>query len=142
MKRIDLTQNDLHRLISLQRQLMRDTEQLYMLMDLAEGTASVPTDTLRVQNSIPPSGNKFAVAAADLSELMEQEEAELEDLQKRVKAFISTIEEPVESRIIYMRYISCYDWDMIANLLNYTSRHVFRIHNRIVQQLPANKDVS
>ena len=137
MKRINLTQNDLHRLISLQRQLMRDTEQLYMLLDLAEGTASVPTDTLRVQNSLPPSGNKFAVAAADLTELMEQEEAELDMLQKKVKDFISTIEEPVESRIIYMRYISCYDWDMIASLLNYTSRHVFRIHNRIVQQLPA-----
>lgn len=136
MKRINLTQDDLHRLISLQRQLMRDTEQLHMLFDLAQGIASVPTDTLRVQNSLPPSGNKFAVAAADLSELMEQEEAELEELQKKVKAFISTIEEPVESRIIYMRYISCYDWDMIASLLNYTSRHVFRIHNRIVQQLP------
>ncbi len=136
MKRINLTQDDLHRLISLQRQLMRDTEQLYMLLDLAEGTASVPTDTLHVQNSLPPSGNKFAVAAADLSELMEQEEAEVEELRKKVKAFISTIEEPVESRIIYMRYISCYDWDMIAHLLSYTSRHVFRIHNRIVQQLP------
>lgn len=142
MKRINLTQDDLHRLISLQRQLMRDTEQLHMLFDLAQGTASVPTDTLRVQNSLPPSGNKFAVAAADLSEVMEQEEAELEELQKKVKAFISTIEEPVESRIIYMRYISCYDWDMIASLLNYTSRHVFRIHNRIVQQLPVSKNVS
>ena len=137
MKRINLTQNDLHRLISLQRQLMRDTEQLHMLFDLAQGTASVPTDTLRVQSSLPPSGNRFAVAAADLSELMEQEEIELEDLQNRVKGFIKTIEEPIESRIIYMRYISCYDWDMIASLLNYTSRHVFRIHNRIVQQLPA-----
>ena len=80
MKRINLTQDDLHRLISLQRQLMRDTEQLHMLFDLAQGTASVPTDTLRVQNSLPPSGNKFAVAAADLSEVMEQEEAELEEL--------------------------------------------------------------
>ena len=136
MKKITLTQSDLHRLISLQRQLMRDTEQLHMLFDLAQGTASVPTDVLRVQSSLPPSGNRFAVAAADLTEVMEQEEAEVEMLQKKVKAFISTIEEPVESRIIYMRYISCYDWDMIAHLLSYTSRHVFRIHNRIVQQLP------
>lgn len=136
MRRINLTQYDLHRIISLNRQLQRDTEQLYMLREMAEGTASIPTDNLRVQNSLPPSGNKFAVAAADLSELMDLERSELEDLQSRVKVFIETIEEPIDSRVIQLRYIECYEWEMIANLIGYTRRHVFRIHNKLVEDLP------
>ena len=136
MRRINLTQYDLHRIISLNRQLQRDTEQLYMLREMAEGTASIPTDNLRVQNSLPPSGNKFAVAAADLSELMDLERSELEDLQSRVKAFIETIEEPIDSRVIQLRYIECYEWEMIDNLIGYTRRHVFRIHNKLVEDLP------
>ena len=136
MRRINLTQYDLHRIISLQKQLQRDSEQLYMLREMAEGTASIPTNNLHVQNSLPPSGNKFAVAAADLSELMDLEKAELSDLQIKVKAFIKTIEEPIDSRVIQLRYIDCYEWEMIANLIGYTRRHVFRIHNRLVENLP------
>ena len=136
MRRINLTQYDLHRIISLNRQLQRDTEQLYMLREMAEGTASIPLDNLHVQNSLPPSGNKYAVAAADLSELMDLERSELEDLQIKVKAFVETIEDPTAGRVIHLRYIECYEWQMIANLLSYAERHVFRIHNRIVEELP------
>ena len=39
MKGLNLTRNNLRRIISLQRQLQRDREQLHMLLDLAEGTA-------------------------------------------------------------------------------------------------------
>lgn len=136
MKRIDLTQDNLHRIIWLHRQLQRDKEQLYMLREMAEGTASIPTDTVHVQNSLPPSGNKFAVAAADLTEMMEAEEYELKELQDKVKSFVETIEDPVDSRVIQLRYIECYEWQMISNLVGYTRRHVFRIHNKMVAELP------
>ena len=136
MKRIDLTQDNLHRIIWLSRQLQRDEEQLYMLREMAEGTASIPTDTVHVQNSLPPSGNKFAVAAADLAELMEMEEAELNELQDKVKSWVEIIDEPIDGRVIHLRYIECYEWQMIANLVGYTRRHVFRIHNKMVAELP------
>ena len=136
MKRIDLTQDNLHRIIWLSRQLQRDEEQLYMLREMAEGTASIPTDTVHVQNSLPPSGNKFAVAAADLAELMEMEEAELNELQDKVKSWVKIIDEPIDGRVIQLRYIECYEWQMIANLVGYTKRHVFRIHNKMVEELP------
>lgn len=138
MKGLNLTQNDLHKIISLQKQLQRDREQLYMLLELAEGTGSVPTDNLRVQNSLPPSGNKYAVAAADLSGIIENETNKLKALQYKVDKFIETLPGPpqIDARIMQLRYIECYEWQVIIKLLGYTERHVFRIHNRVVESLP------
>ena len=107
MKESNLTQSNLRRIISLQRQLQRDKEQLHMLLDLAEGTASVPTDIVRVQNSMPPSGNKFAVAAADLTDIIEAEDSELQELQDKVVVYIKTLPGPpqIEGRIMQLRYV-------------------------------------
>lgn len=138
MKGSNLTQSNLRRIISLQRQLQRDKEQLHMLLDLAEGTASVPTDIVRVQNSMPPSGNKFAVAAADLTDIIEAEDSELQELQEKVVVYIKTLPGPpqIEGRIMQLRYVDCFEWHIIINLLGYTERQVFRIHRRILEGLP------
>ena len=138
MKESNLTQSNLRRIISLQRQLQRDKEQLHMLLDLAEGTASVPTDIVRVQNSMPPSGNKFAVAAADLTDIIEAEDSELQELQHKVLVFIKTLPGPpqIDARVMQLRYVDCFEWHIIINLLGYTERQVFRIHRRILEGLP------
>ena len=138
MKGLNLTRNNLRRIISLQRQLQRDREQLHMLLDLAEGTASVPTDTIRVQNSMPPSGNKFAVAAADLTDIIKAEDNELQELQHKVLVFIKTLPGPpqIDARVMHLRYVDCFEWHIIINLLGYTERQVFRIHRRILEGLP------
>ena len=138
MKESNLTQSNLRRIISLQRQLQRDREQLHMLLDLAEGTASVPTDIVRVQNSMPPSGNKFAVAAADLTDIIEAEDSELQELQHKVLVFIKTLPGPpqIDARVMQLRYVDCFEWHIIINLLGYTERQVFRIHRRILEGLP------
>lgn len=138
MKGLNLTRNNLRRIISLQRQLQRDREQLHMLLDLAEGTASVPTDIVRVQNSMPPSGNKFAVAAADLTDIIKAEDNELQELQHKVLVFIKTLPGPpqIDARVMHLRYVDCFEWHIIINLLGYTERQVFRIHRRILEELP------
>lgn len=138
MKGLNLTQSNLRRIISLQRQLQRDKEQLHMLLDLAEGTASVPTDIVRVQNSMPPSGNKFAVAAADLTDIIEAEDSELQELQHKVLVFIKTLPGPpqIDARVMQLRYVDCFEWHIIIGLLGYTERQVFRIHRRILEELP------
>ena len=103
-----------------------------------EGTASVPTDTIRVQNSMPPSGNKFAVAAADLTDIIKAEDNELQELQHKVLVFIKTLPGPpqIDARVMHLRYVDCFEWHIIINLLGYTERQVFRIHRRILEELP------
>lgn len=136
MVRITLTIKDLHRIIYLHRQIERDCEQLYALRDMAEGTSSKPTDNLRVQTSLPTGGNKFADAAADLGEIIEEEVQELTQLKAKVRKFVDNLDVSVDTRIIEMRYISCYDWQEIAELLGYAERHIFRIHNKLIADLP------
>lgn len=136
MGKITLTYKDLRRVIQLHRQIRRDYEQLSRLTDMAEGTGSKPTDSLKVQTSLHPGGNKFADAAADLSALIKEEEDELELLQQKVQQFVVNMKDSADIRIIEMRYLSCFEWQEISELTGYTRRHIFRIHSKLVSGLP------
>lgn len=134
---MELTKRDLHKLQSLHRQIQRDQDQLYILRELAAGDGSKPFDNVRVQSSPPiSSGNRFAEAAADLEAAIVEEVTEMERLQTLVEEFLETLEDAAEIRIIQLRYISGYNWVLISNLTGYTERHVFRIHNKIIEALP------
>lgn len=136
MGKITLTYKDLRRIIQLHRQIKRDYEQLARLTDMAEGTGSKPTDSLKVQTSLPPGGNKFADAAADLGALIKEEETELDSLKLKVQHFAFYMKDSADIRIIEMRYLSCFEWQEIAELTGYTRRHIFRIHSKLVSGLP------
>ena len=134
---MELTKKDLQRIQALHRQLMRDKDQLIILNELASGLGSKPLDEVYVQSSPPiSSGNRFAEAAADLGEVIQEEEAALNYLQKLVEQFVRTLKDSSEVRIMQLRYLECYNWVLISNLTGYTERHVFRIHNKIIEDLP------
>lgn len=132
-----LSKKDLQRIQELHRRLQRDTEQLNILNELAGGLGSKTFDDIRVQSSPPiSSGNRFAEAAADLGMLINEEKAELEYLQNIVEQFMRTLEDSSEVRIIQLRYLEGYNWMLISNITGYTERHVFRIHNKVIEALP------
>ena len=132
-----VTKRDLQRIQELFRSLQRDRDQLYILQEMASGTGSQSFDNVRVQSSpLISSGNRFAEAAADLDIRIKEEETELEYLQKLVEKFLRTLEDAAEIRIIQLRYLSCYNWMLISRITGYTERHIYRIHNKIVEDLP------
>lgn len=132
-----LTKKDLQQIQVLHRQLMRDTDQLCVLNELASGLGSKPLDDVYVQSSPPTSsGNRFAEAAADLEVVIQEEEAVLNYLQTLVKEFMRTLEDSSEVRIMRLRYLECYNWMLISSITGYTERHVFRLHNKIIEDLP------
>lgn len=132
-----LTKKDLQQIQVLHRQLMRDKDQLCVLNELASGLGSKPLDDVYVQSSPPTSsGNRFAEAAADLEVVIQEEEAVLNYLQTLVKEFMRTLEDSSEVRIMQLRYIECYNWMLISSITGYTERHVFRLHNKIIEDLP------
>lgn len=132
-----VTKRDLQRIQELFRSLQRDRDQLYILQEMASGTGSQSFDNVRVQSSpLISSGNRFAEAAADLDIRIKEEETELEYLQKLVEKFLQTLEDAAEIRIIQLRYLSCYNWMLISRITGYTERHIYRIHNKIVEDLP------
>lgn len=132
-----VTKRDLQRIQDLHRSIQREKDQLYILHEMASGTGSQSFDNVRVQSSpLISSGNRFAEAAADLDVRIKEEEEELEYLQKMVDKFIETLEDAVEIRIMQLRYILCYNWILISRITGYTERHIYRVHNRIVEELP------
>lgn len=134
---VELTKVDLQRIQDLHRQLLRDNDQLYALQEMAAGLGSQAFDNVRVQHTpVNSGGNRFAEAAADLGSIIRQEERELKYLRKLLKRFLKTLEDPVEVRIMELRYLDCYGWTLIARLISYTERHVYRIHNKVIENIP------
>ena len=132
-----VTKRDLQRIQELFRSLQRDRDQLYILQEMASGTGSQSFDNVRVQSSpLISSGNRFAEAAADLDMRIKEEEAELDYLKKLIERFLETLEDAAEIRIMQLRYISCYNWMLISQITGYTERHIYRIHNKIIDGLP------
>ena len=62
-----------------------------------------------------------------------------EDIAKQIEKLSSTNEKDV----VFFRYIKGLDWYEIAEKMNFTERHVHRIHGKALVhlQLPENKDV-
>ena len=132
-----VTKRDLQRIQDLHRSIQREKDQLYILQEMASGTGSQSFDNVRVQSSpLISSGNRFAEAAADLEVVIQEEEAVLNYLQTLVKEFMRTLEDSSEVRIMQLRYIECYNWMLISSITGYTERHVFRLHNKIIEDLP------
>ena len=52
-----------------------------------------------------------------------------------IERIILNIPDGVDSDIIHMRYIEFETWDKIAEKTGYSEKHVYRIHNRILEKL-------
>ena len=132
-----VTKRDLQRILELFRSLQRDRDQLYILQEMASGTGSQSFDNVRVQSSPPiSSGNRYIEAAADLDMKVKSEEKELEHLQLLVEKYIETLDDDAEIRIMQLRYLNCYTWLLISRVTSYVIRHVYRIHDKAIENMP------
>ena len=132
-----LTKKDLQRIQELHRTIQRDKDQVYILHELASGTGSQSFDNVRVQSTpSASSGNRYAEAAADLDMRIKAEEEELEYLQMLVEKFIETLEDDAEIRIMQLRYLNCYTWLLISRVTGYVIRHIYRIHDKAIENMP------
>lgn len=132
----DITIRDLKRIRDLSLQIRRDKDQLEELRYLAAGLGSKPTDAVKVQTSPAQSGNRFAEAAADLAELLREEETELDALQVKALRYIGSVDNSLGVRVLRYRYIDCQTWKSISVLTGYTVRHLIRFHDDLVAELP------
>lgn len=59
----------------------------------------------------------------------------------RAMRLINTLTEPAEGEVLIRRYIKEERWEHIADEMNYTERHIRRIHDRALKKLQNSKDV-
>jgi RNA polymerase sigma factor (sigma-70 family) len=83
-----------------------------------------------------PSDPVGALAGKHLS-LCEQYEATVAQLSKQMEEIEQAIEvlAPLERVLIRLHYFQGFTWEQIAVELNYTRRHITRMHGRVLEKL-------
>ena len=117
------------------RKLEREREQLDYLREKAVSLGALATDKERVQTSPDPDAMKFVDAAIDLEREIRADETELIDLQKRAEMWIGTVYGKLPRKILRYKYINCYTWNQIGELLGYSERYLQQIESDALSSL-------
>lgn len=107
------------------------------------GEASLVTGSLTLSSDrIVSSGTTSArfedliIDKADLERIItEEEDCNLKTAKKHVLSLIDLLPDKTDRLLLIMRYIDCFSWDAIANILGYSESHVFNRHRSICKNL-------
>ena len=75
--------------------------------------------------------------ALELAELKAEHDrltAKQNKIYKCCRDILNSISDPILSTLLHMRYIDLYQWEYIATVLDYTTRHVLRLHNKALEE--------
>lgn len=109
-------------------------EQISKLRALATKT----TQTLqpdKVQSSNENKTEKIIAKIVDLENEVDAEIDRLVDIKTQVEAVIRQVPDAIQRIILERRYIIGETWEQIAVAMNYTYRHVTRLHGRALQSV-------
>ena len=73
-----------------------------------------------------------AVKAADYQKRLQLQLDYLINAKLDIEATIASIADTNQRDILRMRYLLCMGWEAIARNMNYSSRHVFRVHENAI----------
>ncbi|WP_296822575.1 DUF1492 domain-containing protein [uncultured Megasphaera sp.] len=59
------------------------------------------------------------------------------DMRIEAKAMIRTLPDETQQAVLYARYINCGRWEDIAAGMNYSWKHIFRLHGKALQSFAA-----
>mgnify|MGYP004662501727 FL=1 len=85
----------------------------------------------RVSNPTADIAARAASIAAELSQKLN----ECIDLRLQIEQAVNALNEPRERELMRRRYIEGQRWEQVAYEMNYTLRHVTRLHGRILQRM-------
>ena len=135
-----ITRDEIRRIPELHKSILRDKEQLIFLREKATSIPSSFSDRERVQTSPNFGGNKYVEEAVDLNKDIQRKELLLVELKGKAKEFIFSLPCETETdrltrKVLKYRYLKCYTWEDIAELVGYYERHIRRLEYQAVQQL-------
>ena len=76
-----------------------------------------------------------AARAAKIAAELSQKLNECIDLRLQIEQAVNALNEPRERELMRRRYIEGQRWEQVAYEMNYTLRHVTRLHGRILQRM-------
>ena len=134
-----ITRDEIRSIPELNKSIQSDKERLRVLREKATSLPSM-SDQERVQTSPHLSGNKYVEEAVDLNREIQKKEVQLVELQARASLFIyalpaDTDKDKLTRKVLKYRYLRCYLWEEIANLLVYDIRWVQKIEDLATSKL-------
>ena len=134
-----ITRDEIRSIPELHKSIQSDKERLRVLREKATSLPSM-SDQERVQTSPHLSGNKYVEEAVDLNREIQKKEVQLVELQARASLFIYALpaytdKDKLTRKVLKYRYLRCYLWEEIANLLVYDIRWVQKIEDLATSKL-------
>ena len=134
-----ITRDEIRSIPELHKSIQSDKERLRILREKAVSLPSF-SDQEKVQTSPSGGGNKYIEAAVDLNKIIGEKETQLILLQDRARAWIYSL--PIDSekqrltfRVLKYRYLKCYTWEEIADVMVYTVRHLQYIEENATKDI-------
>ena len=114
-----------------------DMDEIAKLESLATKATSVLCDMPSVSRDIHKH-ESLIVRIMDMKTALEEEINEFLSVKERVKRSINEVPDVDERTVLLLRYISFMRWEQIAVEMDYSVRHVQRLHGRALSVISKN----
>lgn len=128
-----MTKEELTEIIIADKKIRAKKETAAALYELATSVPGIDTTTLKVQTS-SRSENEIITKYLDLERELKKDIAAVLEKKEVVYKKLQVLD-GLEKDIMQLRYIGGLSWDEIADKVNVSSRHVYRIHDKALEQL-------
>lgn len=128
-----MTKEELTEIIIADKKIRAKKETAAALYELATSVPGIDTTTLKVQTS-SRSENEIITKYLDLERELKKDIAAVLEKKETVYKKLQVLD-GLEKDIMQLRYIGGLSWDEIADKINVSSRHVYRIHDKAVEKL-------
>lgn len=128
-----MTKDELTEIIIADKKIRAKKETAAALYELAISVPGIDTTTLKVQTS-SRSENEIINKYLDLERELKKDIAAVLEKKETVYKKLQVLD-GLEKDIMQLRYIGGLSWDEIADKINVSSRHVYRIHDKALEKL-------
>lgn len=128
-----MTKEELTEIIIADKKIRAKKETAAALYELATSVPGIDTTTLKVQTS-SRSENEIINKYLDLERELKKDIAAVLEKKEVVYKKLQVLD-GLEKDIMQLRYIGGLSWDEIADKINVSSRHVYRIHDKALEKL-------
>ena len=108
-------------------------EQVASLHALATKATATYSDMPKGYGNVH-SGENVIVKIIELENQMNADVDELVNLKEKIMGMIRRITDVEKQLLLELRYISIASWETIAERMNYSLQHVFRLHNAALKE--------
>lgn len=135
-----MTKDELKKIVHLDRSIRAHLAEMEKLKKWSYQLRAVAYDSMKVQTSdLSDPTARVATELVDrlqeLSERVNREIDELVDLKRQAEEAIDRLAVPEHREVMRLRYLVGLDWQEVAERMNYSLQHVFRLHGKSLTKM-------